>query len=140
MNMTTENITATLPAAEYINNGKWADNKEQVEFWAVVALKDGKLEQPITARCWMGRSRNASTVYASVWCSNRDGNGRSYSGHGSAGGYGYHKVSAAIGSAIRGAGIQLSRDISGVGESAIRDAFEAIARALGYSEVTIVHG
>lgn len=52
----------------------------------------------------MGRSRNASTVYASIWV---HANGHYLAGHGNAGGYGYHKESAAFQDAITSAGIQL---------------------------------
>jgi len=47
-----------------------------------------------------------------------------------AGGGGYHKRSAAAGSAISNAGIVLSKDIDGRGDGAIREAVEAITRAL----------
>ena len=57
---------------------------------------------------------------------------------GKAGGYGYHKESAAIAEAIESAGIALDTDISGVGNSAILDALTAIANALGFERVLIV--
>ena len=123
-----QTITATLPAKD-VMNAKWKDGKEQVSFYAVSAWTGEAFEQPITVRVWMGRSRNASTVYCALWCHNREGNGRSFSGAGSAGGYGYHKESAALDSAIRSAGISLDRRIRGVGDSAMRDALGAIARA-----------
>lgn len=127
---------ATLPA-ENTSNGWWQDNKEQTSFWQVVALKDGEFRHPVTVRVWYGRSRNASTCYAAIWASNRT---RSLGGSGSAGGYGYHRESAAVDAAIRSAGITLRHAIHGVGESAIKDALTAIAKALGYHKITIVHG
>lgn len=129
------NQTAKLPAAP-TENGKMLDGeKEQTRAWAIVARHKGKWVQPITVRCWMGRSRNASTVYASVWAS---GPGRWYAGHGTAGGYGYCRHSAAVGAAFDSAGIKLARSISGVGESAVEEALCATARALGYRSFTIV--
>ena len=52
-------------------------------------------------------------------------NGRAY-----AGGYGYHRSSAAAAWAIKAAGVDLSEDIAGRGDQAIAAAVEAIARAI----------
>lgn len=49
---------------------------------------------------------------------------------GSAGGYGYHRASAAAQEAINNAGITLSEDINGRGDTAIEDAVYAIASAM----------
>jgi hypothetical protein len=56
----------------------------------------------------------------------------SRNGSGSAGGYGYHRPSAAAQEAIENAGFTLANRIDGVGESAMREAVLAIAAALGY--------
>lgn len=53
-------------------------------------------------------------------------------GGGMAGGYGYHRSSAAVASALKDAGVNLSQPIGGVGESAIEGALYAIGVALGY--------
>ena len=102
------------------------------------------------------RSSAASVVYASIWV---HGKAVYCAGYGSAGGYGYHKESAAFQDAISNAGIKLygsaysstwnqaeKREynkaelsamakkechIDGVGSSAMQSAFEAIARAAG---------
>jgi len=132
-------IKATLPTTNS-ENGKWAQNKEQISVFNVVAYSKGKFETPVTVRCWMGRSANSSTVYASIWAHNHQNNGRYFAGHANAGGYGYHKESAAIGGAIRSAGIELDTDICGVGDSAIEAALSSIAKALGYRRFTIVKG
>ena len=52
-------------------------------------------------------------------------------GAGKAGGYGYHKDSAALDAALKDAGFALSHSIAAVGESAMRSAFEAIAAHRG---------
>lgn len=125
-------------------------SKEQVAAYQAIAYSRGKFFEPVVIRCWMGRSAQASTVYASIWVNTKDG--RYTSGRGSAGGYGYHKESAAIDAAIASAGIHLfgavfpsdnprekkRRHIDGVGETAIRAAIEAITRAAGYRNFTIV--
>jgi len=59
------------------------------------------------------------------------------SGTGSAGGYGYHKTSAAAQEAINNAGFELSESISGVGDQAIETAIKAIAAAIGYPDCPV---
>jgi ribosomal protein L32 len=65
-------------------------------------------------------------------------------GSGRAGGYGYHRPSAAAGEAIRNAGFELLTDegkpcdIGGVGESAIEEALCAIADAIGLKDYALV--
>lgn len=144
------------------NAYNYSRDKELVGAYSVLGKINGALVEIVTARAYMGRSRNASTVYASVWVSAGD---KTTSGKGSAGGYGYHKESAAFNDAIRSAGVELygsaygepdrynyneQREytakertamkraankkrcfIGGVGDSAMRAAFEAIARAAG---------
>lgn len=109
----------------------YGNKKEMICTYNVVT---NTLKELITVRCYMGRSANVSTVYASIWV-----HGDIYtSGMGKAGGGGYHKTSAAIGNAIESAGIALDQDIWGVGEGAIHEALKAIAEALGFSNVLIV--
>lgn len=117
------------------NAVNYGNKKELVNSWNVIVNSENGLKNIITVRCYMGRSANASTVYASVWINTSEVH---TSGKGKAGGYGYHKVSAAIDDAINSAGIALDTDISGVGNSAILDALTAIANALGFERVLIV--
>jgi hypothetical protein len=79
-------------------------SKETTDSWTVYGMGAGPDPvELIDARCWMGRSRQASTVYASIWIHGGDYR----SGRGDAGGYGYHKSSAAMAAAISAAGIEL---------------------------------
>ena len=94
----------------------------------IVNTKAGP-KQVVDARFWMGRSNSASVVYCSIWI---HGNGFECSGRGQAGGYGYHKPSAAFAAAVGSAGIQLAKPVDGVGDSAVRDAIETIGQAMGY--------
>lgn len=97
-------------------------------------------------RCYMGRSASASVVYAVLWVRCADGHWTSGSGH--AGGYGYHKESAAIADAISSAGVTLQDlendrkdhwfDLGGTGTSYYPQVFEAIARAAGYRGRTLL--
>ncbi|MCK5236187.1 MAG: hypothetical protein KAR06_04300 [Deltaproteobacteria bacterium] len=127
-------LIATLPT-ESVQNGKnLGDKKETIETYNVVTNTDTGLREIIVARVYMSRSADgASPKYASIWIHD---NKLNTAGHGSAKGYGYCKTSAAIGEAIRSAGIKLSRSIDGTGEH--REALTAIAEALGYTDILIV--
>lgn len=105
--------------------------KELIHQFVAIAINNGEWIEPITVRCYMGRSSHASVVYASIWLENGQ------SGSGRAGGYGYH-ISAAIDDAIRNAGIILDRDINSHGTEAVRDAIHSIANAMGYDNIHIV--
>ena len=74
--------------------------------------------------------QSGSVAFCLLWARNTLDWKRSTQGAGRAGGYGYHKQSAALDSAISAAGIELSESIHGVGDSAIDDALRAIARAM----------
>ena len=140
-------LKAKLPKDETSNARNMGGEKELVSTYKAVAYKGGEFSTPLTIKCYMGRSNSASVVHASIWV---HGKGKWFSGHGSAGGYGYHKESAAICDAITSAGIELRGDvygredtnkrayIGGAGDSAIREAIGAITRALGYRKFTIV--
>lgn len=110
-----------------------------------IAVLDPKTGHAIvTARIY----RPGTVAYCSLWIS---GTGRYGRGQGKAGGYGYHKPSAALQAAINDAGITLTGDvygrtktdkpcsISGVGDSAMIEACDAIARALTGKRWFIVH-
>lgn len=87
--------------------------------------------RPLTVRVWMARGASASVVYATVWASSRDGKTR-LAGHGSAGGYGYDKTSAAIDAAFTSAGVTMERPFNGCGESVAEIAMESLAKRLGW--------
>jgi hypothetical protein len=138
-----------LPDVARRNGKNLDDTKERVQAYKVYGLtvEDG---HPVSKcllelRIYMGRSKSASTVYASLWV-----HGDHWTaGSGSASGYGYCKYSQAAAGAIESAGIELYGkphgygevdyskpcDIGGVGESAIKAALFAIGQALGYSDL-----
>jgi hypothetical protein len=105
-------------------HGEWRE-KELIKAYQVFDTRSNRVI--VDARVYMGRSYQASTVYALLWVSVP----ASGSGAARAGGYGYDKISSAIGYAIRDAGIKLSSRIEGVGTDAIREALRAIANATG---------
>lgn len=119
----------TIPARQ---NGKNLDNdKERTLTLQAVAPTSPTDPTPrvyAEARFWMGRARTASTVYCSVWVR---APGTSASGHGTAGGHGYHKPSAALALAMRSAGITLTESIGAAGTRAMEEALRAVAIAAG---------
>lgn len=84
----------------------------------------------------------ATVAYCALWIHGSNAYGR---GAGKAVGYGYHKPSAALQDAISDAGITLHERtgkrayINGVGDSAMVEALEAIARAVTGKRKFIVH-
>ncbi|AWB77297.1 hypothetical protein B7H26_04765 [Stenotrophomonas maltophilia] len=131
---------ATLSAGR--ENGKnLGQEKETIDTYSlVVRTPEDGMFTAVTLRLYMGRSRGASTVYASIWVHGQYSGGAPYhtAGHGQAGGWGYCKRSAAAACAIKSAGIELHKSVSGVGMSAVRDALLAIGSAMGYAEMLIV--
>lgn len=90
---------------------------------------------PVIARFYWTKG---GTCHACVWI-NALAKGVHVSGGGKAGGYGYHKASAALQAALDDAGVTLPHDISGRGDSAMTDALALIAKALGFRRFHIHH-
>jgi hypothetical protein len=111
------------------------ENKLQRQYTVVARGADG-FREPLILRVY----HTAASAFACLWVSHspRGETSVSLSGGGKAGGYGYHKASAAAQAAFDDAGVKLSEDIAGCGDSAMRDALAATAQALGYSDFTIV--
>ena len=141
-NRQTLTMRATLPEAPRSNAINMANNKETISTLKVI---DRNLKVYAEARLYMARrSDGASSVFCSLWV---HGNAQT-SGHGKAGGYGYHKQSAALQAAITSAGIVLhgsnyaswggtrpnykkQANIGGCGDGSMHMALMAIARAAG---------
>ena len=130
------------PAENGLNLG---GSKETITTISLLVKAGKEWREVIDARIYMGRSRSASVVYASIWAF---GNGKaSISGTGKAGGYGYHKESAALDSAINNAGVELYGDpyarekpdfkkrchFGGTGDHAYKNILMAIAKAQGWN-------
>ena len=129
-------MKATLTTPNADNGRNYGGEKETLETYKVIGV--GKTRSDIhelaTLRIYRGRSRNASRVYASLWLTYGNYN----SGTGWAGGYGYHKASAAAAEAIRSAGIKLDKDIGGTGDRATEDAMHAIGIMQGFDTVRVI--
>lgn len=96
----------------------------EIAIMAIMAIMaDYTVKNPVIIRIYGTQARN----YSAIWAK---GNGVYKSGTGTAGGYGYHRPSAAAQEAIYNAGITLDEDIGGLGDRAIKEAAEAIAKAI----------
>lgn len=71
-----------------------------------------------------------------IWIHSTDAAWRS--GGAMAGGYGYHRPSAALESALEKAGVKLSQPIRGRGESAMVATLLAIARTMGVRKAQVI--
>ncbi len=153
-------LQAVMPLVSVSNARNYGGEKEQVR---TVKLIDKKTERVIVDARWhMSKRSSALTVYCSLWCTGRGAYeaAHSTSGKGTAGGYGYHKASTALASAITSAGITLYGSpyghpvngetdkatkallksvahIGGCGDGSIECALLAIAYAMGYRDVIL---
>ena len=123
-------MNAIITEKESKFNPNYRKDDHYLYEYAVMAIMDDyTVKNPVTIRIYGTKARN----YAAIWA---NGNGVYKSGTGTAGGYGYHKPSAAACEAIYNAGITLDEDINGRGDSAIMEAAEAIAKAIQPGAVT----
>lgn len=145
MTYTPPTIAADFGGENQNNAKNLHGEKILADRYRLMAVADGERVQgePLAELAQLdiyeGKSRNASTVYASVWVKACDD---WRSGRGSAGGWGYCKASAAAAEALQAAGVRLTStdaegrerpsDIGGAGESAIFAALFAVGTALGY--------
>jgi hypothetical protein len=125
-------------------NGKNHDKKETITRWNLIAFKDGKFCELITARWYMGRSSSASVIYCTVWLhsplfANSHGEWTDASGTGQAGGCGYDKQSAAFDCALRSAGIE-GQDIAGRGMDRVAEALLTLGKQAGFEHIKLVMG
>lgn len=163
--------TTKQPFMRATFTGKRSDNARGSESshsliseWQII---DKKTERTVIT-CRTYTKGRGNTVYASLWVHRitdknkpADWEYGETSGRGQAGGYGYHKASAAVAEAIRSAGIELwgsayghpvngdspavtrallkkHAHIGGCGDSSIECALSAIAYAAGFNNVIFV--
>lgn len=126
-------MTATINARETTRD--MASYRKVNRFCAQYSLISSLSEEVVCLRLYA----TDATVYAVVWM---HGNGSigcaATRGMGKAGGYGYHKASAAAEDALNDAGVTLSEPISGRGDTAIEKALLAVGAALGLKGCFIV--
>lgn len=98
---------------------------------AVTIDKNGKMLELVDVR--IGETN--SNCYACVWINDADKLGY---GSGKAGGYGYHKASAAIAEAFKKAGVEFDESFSGYGDEAMKEAIKAVAEYITNNPCYIV--
>ena len=115
-------MKVTLTEKQNINIKHRKENSFQQEFIGLAIVGD-EIKEAVNCRIYGTQSRN----YCCIWY--RNDNIYS-SGSGYAGGYGYHRPSAAAETAMTQAGVKLSEYISGRGDYSIQDAVLAITKEL----------
>ena len=133
-------MKAKFTKTDVSNARNLGDKKETIRQMVLITHKDGGFKEPVVVRWYMSRSGDgASPVYCSMWVNHHP---YYVSGRGKAGGYGYHKASAAFQDACDSAGIELSQPVDGRGASLVKEAMFAIGEALGFeqSEMYICEG
>ena len=128
-------MKAQLTKTECQNARNMGGKKETIKTMVLITCKAGEFSEPVTVRWYASRSGDgASPVHCSLWihCSPYY-----VSGRGKAGGYGYHKASAAFQEACDSAGIELSQSVDGRGDSMVRDAMYSIGAALGFERAEL---
>ena len=98
--------------------------------YKALAIEGERIKEILDLRIYQPQS----ICYVALWvqCNNHA------SGTGKAGGYGYHKPSAAAESAFQSAGYELDESIGGRGDSMIEKAIESVCALHGYENVTII--
>lgn len=110
-------MNATWNAKEgHININYRKENKFYKQLSGIV-YDNGKFREVVTLRLYLTDAR----IYACMWAWHTAGSGY-------AGGYGYHRASAAAAEAFYKAGFAFDEEISGRGDSAMREAVEAVCR------------
>lgn len=102
----------------------WRDKTEHYK--SIVIVENGNPREVVRLRIKYPKS-GAGALRVVVWIMSKR-NGWQW-GTGTASGYGYCKVSAAIAKSYSDAGVVVDRDISGTGEAAILELMQAIAQA-----------
>jgi hypothetical protein len=103
------------------------------EYAALVPSEYSDAKAAVTLRLYLTNSM----AYCCIWIASGPKFDKYTQGSGSAGGYGYHRPSAAAAEAIKNAGFDLSSDIAGRGDEAIKQAVKALAKSIGYPKALI---
>ena len=138
MKATYDPTAPTSWTTSHRKEGKVYFHSYQVVSLAAKPWNDGRQPTAIDARIYGTNTGNTCCLWVHATPSKNYPDGLHTQGSARAGGYGYHRPSAALGSAIRAAGFTLDQSINGDGESAMREALLAIAKAVGIARPVIV--
>ena len=125
-------VIAFVPAQDMPSSYRERQEKHFYNGYKVVTIVNDKMITLVDAR--LGATPHCH--YASVWLNTCYYNNEFYNkfgfarGAGKAGGYGYHRASAALKSAFSRAGMRFSIGCSGMGENAMRDCLLAAGEYL----------
>lgn len=146
------NDTIKAVMADPRENARQPDNKELIDAYSLVTVRDGRPIETVTVRWYASRRGDGmGNIICNVWI---HGQGVHASGRGLAGGCGYCKRSAAFADALLNAGVELygsvfvhgdekpdykkRADIGGTGMQSVEQAMRAVTRALGFRGQTLV--
>jgi len=119
--------------------GKVQKNRKEPHFYkelcALTLNAKRKPCQTVIARYY---SRNGNKVFCCVWAYGVKSR-ITLAGGGCAAGGGYHKESAALAAALSDAGVELSENINGAGDRAVRRALEALAHTITRRKKVYIH-
>ncbi len=112
------------------HNGKnLGSHKALIETRNAIAVEGSNLSEVLTVRWYTGFSRNARTVYCSIWI--RGWGNQTGAGHGrSLRGSGGSRTAEAFEAALRDAGVELTDSVHS--SETIDVAMDAVLKALGY--------
>lgn len=125
-------VMSFVPAQDMPASYRERQAKHFYNGYKVVTIVNGEMVELVDAR--LGATDNCH--YASVWLNVRYYDNNYYNNYGSArgagkaGGWGYHRASAALESALRRAGMSFSVGCNGMGESAMRECLLAAGEYL----------
>lgn len=125
------NVTSFTPQDNINGKAHRKENKFTDEISAIVNA-DGHGRSHVVARFYWTDTR----CYCCLWVF--DGKGVYASGSAFAGGYGYHKASAALSLAAREAGFKFDQHFGGAGDEACRECVESIMTHLGFDRKSYV--
>jgi hypothetical protein len=106
------------------------ENHFYKQITAIAIHPDGRAYDAVILRLYATDAKSYACIWTHSNCAWNNAQDFWRNGSGTAGGYGYHRGSAAAAEAIYNAGIELSEDINGRGDQAIEEAVHAIARAI----------
>lgn len=122
-----QTVTSFIPRTDSRNIASY---RRENSFWKSLSLIDLDAGKEVASVRFYGAN---AAVYCVAWI---NGDAR---GYGKAGGYGYHKPSAAMSEALLRAGVHLDQSIDGVGDGAMIDALEALATFMGIKRPYVHH-
>jgi hypothetical protein len=115
------------------------ENHFYKQITAIAINNDGRAYDAVILRLYGTDARTYACLWTKSNCSWDHASDLWRKGSGTAGGYGYHRASAAAQEAINNAGIDLDEDINGRGDYAMEEAVFAIARAMWDEEQVKIH-